>query len=74
MQILMSPYLLFINIFIYICISNVGLLRTKLGTEGQRQDGSFPLGVIMLLITKFFLYVASNLDMQASKRHGCNVP
>jgi len=67
----MSPYFLFINIFIYICISNVGLLWMKLDTEGRRQDGSFPVGVIMILITEFCLYVASNLDMQANKRHGC---
>jgi hypothetical protein len=74
MQILMSPYLLFMNIFIYICISNVGLLWIKLGTEGRRQDGAFPIGVTMILITEFCLYIASNLDMQANKRHGCNIP
>jgi hypothetical protein len=62
MQILMSPYFLFINNFIYICISNVGLVWMKLDAEGRRQDGSFPIGV-MILITEFCLYVASNLDM-----------
>jgi len=74
MQILMSPYLLFINIFIYICIANVGLLWMKFDTEGWRQDGAFPIGVIMILITELCFYVATNLDMQANKRHGCNVP
>jgi len=70
----MSSYLLFINIFIYICISNIGLLWMKLDTEDRRQVGAFSIGVIMILITEFFLYVASNLDMQANKRHGYNVP
>jgi len=28
----------------------------------------------MILITELCVYVASNLDMQANKRHGCNMP
>jgi hypothetical protein len=69
-----NHHLLFINIFIYICVSDLGLLWIKLDANVERQDGSFPREVIMILIIKFCLHVASNLDMQANKWHGCNMP